>query len=229
MITGFYVKKRARLKVKAESELSTATACRQMVEGKLKNLSEKNAKTEKDIAEITQNIRKMAELTGKQDSAEIRQMATEIKSKNKALGFNQTIYKQMKNIYDAIEDLELRMEGCITLGWYRYVIRVIPEHKILRGIESENGEDFELVLVLIATIVKKIMDRVEADESRKKVFEETMKEINRRTGVTDSVLTAVSEEDDILKGIFGEAELPTDAALPVTDTETNDADREIRA
>ncbi len=111
MITGFYVKKRARLKGKAESELATATACRQMVESKLKNLSEKNAKTEKDIAEITQNIRKMAELTGKQDGAEIRQMAAEIKSKNKALGFNQTIYKQMKNIYYAIEDLELRMEG----------------------------------------------------------------------------------------------------------------------
>ena len=153
----------------------------------------------------------------------IREMAAEIGEKKQEIAFLRVVYKQLGLVYDGVKKLELHVRGCIHLGYYRFVIRTIPEKKIQKGIESENAEDFEAVLVMVLAIVDKIMTRVNKDSTRKRLFDETMAELMDTGILNNEEAAAASATDSILQDIFKDVEIdiPANATLPVEDSEAN--------
>ncbi|MBE6633756.1 MAG: hypothetical protein E7620_05385 [Ruminococcaceae bacterium] len=215
--------KKSRLQTKAEQELDIARACCARVKGKLDTVREEKTRIENDIKRIEENIREYAAKTGKRDGEEIREMAAEIGEKKQEIAFLRVVYKQLGLVYDGVKKLELHVRGCIHLGYYRFVIRTIPEKKIQKGIESENAEDFEAVLVMVLAIVDKIMTRVNKDSTRKRLFDETMAELMDTGILNNEEAAAASATDSILQDIFKDVEIdiPANATLPVEDSEVN--------
>ena len=208
------------MKGRAEKEVDCVAKCKRTVTGQVSAMmgerSALAAEVEKQKARLLEKKAEGADKTTLRFLAdEYQNIVSMLKDKDEEMSAKQ-------QILNSLRQLENRVKTCMNNGWYRYVVRNIPEKKLASMINSENISDFIKLKELIEKIITKIQTRIEEITS----VTDQYKEIRSVRDAEHEGIMSVSEEkkDAELDLLFEElgAEVakvaPVVAPTPVTVT-----------
>ena len=171
-----------RIEERARNEVEIVSAVRRHLEDKI---------SEFDDADVELNHKrklKALELLEKRKSGaserELRRMADAIIRIDKQISLNNTKTDDFYNIFDIVFDLEIYVEALIDFGWYRYVVKAIPEKKLPAMVNNEN----ELIKVagLVETIIGKIQAKMLRSFKTRAEYEAAIQKIEARSKLLKS-------------------------------------------
>jgi len=218
--------RRYKKELAAKRELEIAVQTMLEVDRRAKESELKVNEVSARINRIEAEIIRIAE--SNPEDARLGRLASDIVTLTKDLDFKKGINERLLRIYENMNQLVSKIEACISLGWYRFVIRTIPEKKLPDLINSENPNDMNTLKALVLTILDKIERRLKRDSQSQEIFEENSSRLVAEERAQSKKRQEAQAEASraVLASILAKAKGKTEAEMPMPIANAKDADED---
>ncbi|MBQ8685910.1 MAG: hypothetical protein IJ514_07045 [Clostridia bacterium] len=160
---------------RATKERDIVNACKVRMEEKVLMMATERNKSKRRVAEMEEDILRFADAG--EDEVVIQRMIEDRDFVIKQIDFTDGMIAVFSAVRNVLLDLTVELDALLTLEWYGYVIRTVPERKLPKMLRSEKQKDLIKVMEITQKILQKIEDKIAATIIDKREFERVMKRI----------------------------------------------------
>ena len=223
---------KTKLIKRAENEATIVSMCNKRTNELMVEARKNAAIGKKDVERKTQEL--VVLFQNGASEIEIEILNGEIASVEKKLQNLEQVSLMLIDVHNAFTELENNVDQAMSFGWYRYIIRMIPEKKLPNMIVSEDPDDLTKVMDLVDKINEKIKEKivvsmkakVAGDKKTAKTNEFAAKQIEKtraESGKTVDAKTGISTDAmaRIKQAMAKNGTVPVDANVNETANNSN--------
>lgn len=189
-------------KARASEELAVVVRATEILRDKRSKAARECLSISADITTLENKIKAYKSEGFSDDSDEILEILYSLETLDLRLETQRGLKENFNIVCQSIEELRVLTGVIFEKGWYKYLIRVIPEKKIGKLIKDEGEQDFEAITKLITGIYQKILDKYAKDISdaeEMKASIQHVKDVSAQTAREGRALMSKSRSDRVAR------------------------------
>ncbi len=185
--------KEKRQKKKALSEAAVVKTAVDILREKRNAAARECGSLNADIAALEKKIKIYKDAGYSDESVEVLDIIDDLKTLDAKLSTKEVLRENFTAVHQSMDELYTKVEAIIELGWYKYLVRIIPAHKLGKLVKNEKDHDFEAITKLIIQIKQKMhnrLDRTVHDKAKKESATEHIDKVSAQISREDRARTA---------------------------------------
>lgn len=162
------LKRKLNKEERARLEQGVLLNCYNKMVEKVGNEHDKIAKLEGEIERLENDV--LNEQASGTDERTLERMLREIEKLETEKENDKFLSDIFSGVEEVLSDLRLQVEVLMSLGWYDFVIKKIPEKKLDRMISLEKPEEMEKLRSLVLQIMNQIENKIGRDSGKRDLY-----------------------------------------------------------
>ena len=206
-----------RMQRRAQRTCDIVEICRDKIHWKVQESTKQRSLAKLRLMEIEEEILRAS--SNGEEEVVLQRMIDDRESALKQLAFTDGMISIFSTVYNVLSDLSVQLNAVQRLGWYRYIVHLVPDKKLVKSLQSDKQRDLQSIMELTSNLLQKIEDKISATSRDKAQFESIMKHIREVGKEQNKAYEKPDRTQAVLQEILAKNQNKAFAPLPMQSVE----------